>query len=258
MKRPWRSLLAVSAVLGLLALGAWHLDLPWDRLAPMPLARSTGTVLASLWPGEVEAAFWWKLAWAAWETVAMSLASTAIAVVVAVLLLPWTSASIRSDGACWRRRAASLIANILRTTPFLVWALILVALLGPGATAGSLALALHTAGVLARLYAQAVDDTPCPAAGALSAVGAVPATVLWWALVPTAAPRLFALAAYRWEVALREASVLGFVGAGGLGTVAMIAIGTFDRPGLGATLLVTIALVAAAEAGSALLRRWWR
>lgn len=259
IRRPWPTLATIGALLALLVLAAWRLDLPWSRLAPEPLWRAVHAVIGSMWPGDVDGAFWQRLAWATWETLAMSLASSVLAVGLALLLLPWASTECRRDGGgMLRHHVARLFANTLRTTPFLVWALVLVAILGPGPTAGTLALTLHTAGVLSRLYAQAIDDTPSPAALALRAAGAAPTTVLWLALVPTAAPRLFALAAYRWEVALREASVLGFVGAGGLGTVVMYAIGTFDRPGLGAAVLVIIALVAAAEATSALLRRRWR
>lgn len=262
LRRPWRIIagLVLSGVI--VTLAAWRLDLPWSRLAPDAVWRASGTVLGSLWPPDLSLELWQRLGRATWETIAMSVSGSVLAVGIALLLLPWASQRMQQDGDGHIRHlchhAARLCANALRTTPFIVWALLLVAALGPGPTAGTIALALHTAGVLGRLYAQAIDDTPCPAAAALQAAGATPATVLWVALVPAAAPRLFALATYRWEVALREATVMGFVGAGGLGTMVMFALGTFDRPALSSALIVIAVLVASAEITSAWARRRWR
>ncbi len=99
----------------------------------------------------------------------------------------------------------------------LVWATITALAVGLGPFAGALALALHTAGVLGRLYAEALENAPVAPAQALRRSGSARALAFLYGTLPGAAPQLLAYTLYRWEMNIRMAAILGFVGAGGLG-----------------------------------------
>lgn len=139
--------------------------------------------------------------------------------------------------------------------PELLWALALVFAVGLGPFAGALALGVHTAGVLGRLYCEALEEVPAAPAAALRAAGAGSAALGWFAVLPQAAPQLVAYTLYRWEVNVRAAAVLGVVGAGGLGRQLYVALSVFDQ-GRALTLVIGILLLVMAVDGlSAALRR---
>ncbi|HET6922140.1 MAG TPA: ABC transporter permease subunit, partial [Anaeromyxobacteraceae bacterium] len=129
-------------------------------------------------------------------------------------------------GAGSRARRAGLAAvawtargllNLGRTLPELLWALVLIFAVGLGPFAGALALGIHTAGVLGRLYAETLEEVATPPVDALRAAGASGAAASVFAVLPQAFPQLVAYTLYRWEVNIRASAVLGVVGAGGLG-----------------------------------------
>ncbi len=110
---------------------------------------------------------------------------------------------------------ARLLLNALRAVPELVWAALVVLAAGLGPNAGTLALALHTAGVLGRLFAEALENSPHEPAAAIRLAGGGHLTAFCYGTLPTIWPQLIAYSLYRWENNIRMASVLGFVGAGG-------------------------------------------
>jgi phosphonate transport system permease protein len=113
--------------------------------------------------------------------------------------------------------SARLVLNVLRSIPELVWVLICILAVGIGPFAGTLALGLHTAGVLGKLYAETMEEVPIRPVEALRSVGARPLQVLLWAIWPQARPLLTSYTVLRWEVNLRASTILGLVGGGGLG-----------------------------------------
>jgi phosphonate transport system permease protein len=151
------------------------------------------------------------------ETLAMSALGTLLAAVFGIVLaLP---AAGRFG---WPLQSASrLLLNALRAIPELVWAALMVLAAGLGPNAGTLALALHTTGVLGRLFAEALENTPPQPAEAIRLQGGNPLLAFCYGTLPNLAPQLLAYILYRWENNIRMASVLGFVGAGGLGSDAL-------------------------------------
>jgi phosphonate transport system permease protein len=121
--------------------------------------------------------------------------------------------------------------------------------------AGTLALALHTTGVLGRLFAEAIENAPPGPAFALRAQGARPAQVLLYATLPQIAPQLLSYTLYRWENNIRAASILGVVGAGGLGQLLAYHLGLFQMTRTATVLLAMLALVLAVDAASYFSRR---
>src|SRR5690606_16367684 len=109
------------------------------------------------------------------------------------------------------------------------WAALMVLAAGLGPNAGTLALALHTAGVLGRLFAEALENTPTAPAEAIRLQGGGQITAFFYGTLPNLWPQLLAYTLYRWENNIRMASVLGFVGAGGLGQMLYISLSLFQE-----------------------------
>jgi phosphonate transport system permease protein len=121
--------------------------------------------------------------------------------------------------------------------------------------AGTLALALHTAGVLGRLFAEAIENAPRGPAQALQTQGVGKLRQFLYATLPQVLPQLMSYTLYRWENNIRAAAVLGVVGAGGLGQLLSFHMGLFHMGKTATILLAMLALVAAVDVLSYLLRK---
>ncbi len=201
-----------------------------------------------------------ELARAALETVAISVLGTAMAAAVAGALV-FLAAGRRPPSA--RRApvgaavalAARAALAVLRSIPELVLATLAILAVGLGPFPGAIAIALHTAGVLGKLYADALENVDPRPIEALEALGASPFRTFLYAALPQALPQCVAYTLYRWEVNIRAAAVLGFVGAGGLGTIIRLAVNLHWMRELALTIAVLFALVTAVDATSYALRR---
>jgi phosphonate transport system permease protein len=143
----------------------------------------------------------------------------------------------------------------LRSVPELVWAALLLIAAGLGPFAGTLALALHTAGVLGRLFAEAIENAPRGPGDALRAQGVGNGRVFLYATLPQVLPQLMSYTLYRWENNIRAAAVLGVVGAGGLGQLLSFHMGLFHMGKTATILGAMLALVALVDALSFAARR---
>ena len=148
-----------------------------------------------------------------------------------------------------------LLLNALRAVPELVWASLMLIAAGLGPMAGTLALALHTTGVLGRLFAEAIENAPPGPALALRVQGTRPAQILLYATLPQVSPQLMSYTLYRWENNIRAASILGVVGAGGLGQLLTYHLALFQMARTATVLLAMLALVLAVDAASYFARR---
>ena len=110
-----------------------------------------------------------------------------------------------------------MLLNLLRAIPELVWVLICVIAVGFGPFAGSIALGLHTGGVLGKLFAETMEESPQEQVEAMLAFGASPLQCMFWALLPQSWPMMRRYILLRWDMNLRAATILGLVGGGGLG-----------------------------------------
>jgi phosphonate transport system permease protein len=230
----------------------WSLDLQWAQFFSAEAAASMGRFVGEFFPPDTSPAFLHKVAVAAWETLAMSALGTLLAA-IAGLALALPAARLHAGDAALTRSPTRLLLNALRSIPELVWAALLLISAGLGPLAGTLALALHTAGVLGRLFAEAVENAPPGPAEALRAQGVGNGRVFLYATLPQVLPQLLSYTLYRWENNIRAAAVLGVVGAGGLGQLLAFHMGLFHMPKtatvLGAMLLL-VALVDAASLGA--------
>ncbi len=185
------------------------------------------------------------------ETVAISAIGTLLAAVFGLILaLP---ASGRFG--IVPRVIARLTLNFLRSIPELVWAALMVFAAGLGPFAGALALAWHTTGVIGRLFAETLENAPPEPAQALRFSGSRPALAFLYGTMPGVVLQLVAYSLYRWEINIRMAAILGFVGAGGLGQMLYVSLSLFQQPQAMTVILAMLALVALVDAASAWLRQ---
>lgn len=246
---PWGWRSAGLAATGALAIAvSFHLlDMPLGALFTAESLHSMGDFIASFLAPDLSADWLRKVLLGTWETLAISVVGTLAAAVAGLLLaLPKVRAPL------------SLVLNTLRSVPELVWATITVLAVGLGPFAGALALALHTAGVLGRLYAEALANAPAAPAHALRLAGASGGLAFLYGTLPGAAPQLIAYTLYRWEMNIRMAAILGFVGAGGLGQLLYFELSLFHYAQASTVIAAMLALSVAVDQASAWLRRRMR
>ena len=180
------------------------------------------------------------------ETLAMSALGTLLAALAGLLLaLPAAGRFGRAAEAL-----ARLLLNALRAVPELVWAALMVLAAGLGPNAGTLALALHTAGVLGRLFAEALENTPTAPAEAIRLQGGSQISAFCYGTLPNLWPQLLAYSLYRWENNIRAAAVLGVVGAGGLGQLLAFHLGLFHMGKTCSVIIAMLGLVVLVDAAS--------
>ncbi|AHD12962.1 phosphonate ABC transporter permease [Pseudomonas sp. FGI182] len=185
------------------------------------------------------------------ETLAMSGLGTLLAMLLGMLLaLPAAGRFGWPLQAC-----ARLLLNALRAIPELVWAALTVLAAGLGPNAGTLALALHTAGVLGRLFAEALENAPLEPAAAIRLQGGSQVAAFCFGTLPNLWPQLLAYSLYRWENNIRMASVLGFVGAGGLGQMLYTTLSLFQEAQASTVIMGMLVLVLLVDALSDVLRQ---
>ncbi len=243
-----------AALAVLVAASFWSLDLQWRAFLSLEAARSMARFVAEFFPPDLSAAFVRKVAAASLETLAMSALGTLLAAAAGLLLALPASRTHEGDPA--RARAPTrLLLNALRAVPELVWAALLLISAGLGPFAGTLALALHTAGVLGRLFAEAIENAPQGPAAALRSQGVGALRVFLYATLPQVLPQLISYSLYRWENNIRAAAILGVVGAGGLGQLLSFHMGLFQMGRTATVLGAMLLLVALVDASSHTVRR---
>ncbi len=227
------------------------LGLDFRALGTPEALAAMGRFVREFFPPDLSPAFVAEVGWGALQTLALSATGTALAAVGAALLaLP---AAGRLGGLA--QPAARLLLNALRSVPELVWAVLMVIAVGLGPFAGALALALHTTGVLGRLFAEALENAPAEPEQALLLAGSGATAAFAYGTLPLAWPQWAAYALYRWEMNIRMATVLGFVGAGGLGQMLYFHLSLFHQPQVATVLAAMLVLVLAVDGFSGLYRR---
>ncbi|MEO5686340.1 MAG: phosphonate ABC transporter, permease protein PhnE [Burkholderiaceae bacterium] len=247
-------LAGVASVGGvLLAIGASfaYLAVDFRDLFSEEGRRSMAHFVREFFPPDLSPEFVRKAGFAALQTLAVSILGTLIAVVAGGLLaLP--AAGRLGLAAQW---AARFVLNCLRSMPELVWAALMVLAAGLGPFAGTLALALHTAGVLGRLFAESLENASSAPETSLRDLGAGPVARFLYGTLPQIAPQCLGYTLYRWEMNIRMATILGVVGAGGLGQMLYFHISLFQQAQAATALLAMMLLVLANDALSGWARK---
>jgi len=263
----WKRASVVGAwVIAALASG-YFLGLPMGELFSAKAARDMGSFIASMFPPDLDRTFLLSIGPAVIETLAVSVLGTAIAAVLGICLAYPAAQHLHArsgdhaeaagrrpltTAAAWLARS---ILNLGRTLPELLWAMLFIFVVGLGPFAGALALGIHTAGVLGRLYSEALEEAPSGPLQALRGAGASPVAATAFAVLPQSFPQLVAYTLYRWEVNIRAAAVLGVVGAGGLGKALHLSLGLFMTHRTLTLIIVLVLMVTAVDLMSGWMRR---
>ncbi|MBA4175479.1 MAG: phosphonate ABC transporter, permease protein PhnE [Leptothrix sp. (in: Bacteria)] len=245
----------VAGLVLLVVASFWSLDLQWGQFLSLSALNSMARFIGEFVPPDTSAEFLRKVALATWETLAMSALGTLLAA-AAGLALALPASRLHAGDAARGRTPTRLLLNALRAVPELVWAGLLLIAAGLGPFAGTLALAVHTTGVLGRLFAEALENAPPGPGAALRAQGVGTLPVFCYATLPQVLPQLLSYTLYRWENNIRAAAVLGVVGAGGLGQLLYFHMGLFHMGKTATVLGAMLLLVAAVDALSCGARRW--
>jgi phosphonate transport system permease protein len=244
----------IALLVGLLALicaSFYSLTIQWGELFTVDAVRSSLEFLRGFAPPELAWPFLVKIAGGTLETLSMSALGTGIAFVIGLgLALP---ASGRFGSVA--RSLIRLLLNVLRSIPELVWAVILLIAAGLGPFAGTLALAVHTTGVLGRLFADALENLPPSAESTLRINGATPMTAFFYAALPQILPQLMSYTLYRWENNIRAAAILGVVGAGGLGQMLKYHLSLFQMQQAATVIIAILLMITEVDGISFWLRR---
>ena len=222
-------------------------------------------LLRGLLPPDFSPSFLGVVASAMARTVAIAVAGTALAVVLAIPLgVLATPALFRRGGEVGGPGAAMLflvhlgargLLRVFRSVPDLLWALLFVVAVGLGPLAGTLAVGVSYGGVLGRVYADLLEEVDPGPSEALAAAGGGRASIVLFALVPQALAGLLGYTLYSLECAIRAASVLGFVGAGGIGQELQLSMRLFEYGQVSTLLVALFLLMALGESASRRLRR---
>ncbi len=261
----WRTRVteAILAIVILWPMLVWAEFKPWLLFDQRSLA-AMGHFLAAFFPPTHSVDFLQMIAEAAWQTVAMATAGMVLALLGAIPLTMFATErlSISRLGSGRMslfgraiRRAVRWLLIMLRSLPELVWALLLVRIVGLGPTAGVLAIALTYCGMLGKVYSEILESTDAHATNALLHNGSSRLVAFLYGALPEAAAELVSYTVYRWECAIRGSVVMGFVGAGGLGQRMDESMKMLAGDEVATILMVFVLLVAGADWVSKILRR---
>jgi len=246
----WRQLGQVAIVLGVVLLACWYVGL-LDATTLLNGLPSIATLAGEAMPPDFSGYRSWIRPLI--DTLAMSIAGTAIAVVFSLVVAFVAARNTAPHPLVFG--VARVLLNALRSVPELIMGIIFVAAVGFGALPGVLALGLHSIGMVGKFFAEAiehVDEAPVEAA---RAAGATPMQVLLHAVLPQVTPQFADVAIYRWEYNFRASTVMGMVGAGGIGFELMGSLRIMQYQEVAAILLVILAMVTLVDAFSGVLRK---
>jgi len=249
--RDW-TVITLMVLLALLVVASFAaLPLKWREFFTLEAITSASELLTGFAPPETATPFLVKTAWATVETLSMSALGTLLAVLAGLAL------SLPASGRLGRAPRALVrgLLNVLRSIPELVWASILLIAAGLGPFGGTLALAAHTAGVLGRLFADALENAAPGPEAALRTNGASASAAFFYATLPQTLPQMLSYTLYRWENNIRAAAILGVVGAGGLGQMLKYHLSLFQMQQAATVIIAMLLLVALVDAISYALRR---
>ena len=186
-----------------------------------------------------------------WLTIQIAMWGTALAVVIAV---PFGLACARNVSPPWLQKPLRLLMNLLRSIPDLVVGTLFIVAVGLGPFAGVMALAINTGGVLAKLFSEAVESIDKGPVEGVRATGANRLQEVVWGIIPQVAPLWTSYALYRFESNSRSATVLGLIGAGGIGQVLFDSLNGFDYRAVSAIAIVIVVAVTLIDQLSQVMR----
>jgi phosphonate transport system permease protein len=260
-RRGWRHLTPAAGLArftGWLALVAitvfcWRVmtaDTIWAFVesAPQQAADIFGRMLPPRW--SYAERLWRPL----WDTINIATIGTLLAIILATPIA-FLAARNTTPSVALVRPLALLIIVASRSINALIWGLLLVVILGPGVLAGIIAIALRSIGFIGKLLYEAIEEIDDSQVEAIRATGASPAQVMTYGIVPQIMPAFASISVFRWDINIRESTVLGLVGAGGLGLALESSLNVLAWPQVTVILMMIFATVIVSEWVSARVRK---
>jgi phosphonate transport system permease protein len=257
----WKPALVVLIILALTGWSASGTD--FDL---MELVSGTGPIekfVSKMFPPDLSAKTLQTTGKGIVETFQMSFLGALIGAIVASPLAVLATGEAPTVGASRGERLlrvvpyhlSRFVLNVFRSVPDILWALVFVVALGLGPFPGTLALAVHSAGILGKLYSETLEAVPSRPVEALQATGAGGLQAFLFGRLPQAMSGFTSLTLYQWECNIRSATILGFVGAGGIGQQILVSMNLFDYPKVATLVGATIVVVLLVDRFSAAVRR---
>lgn len=187
------------------------------------------------------------------DTLCMSVAGTFIAFVLSLPIGLMAAGNVAPNKTVYALSRGLL--NVLRSVPELIMGIIFVAAVGFGALPGVLALGLHSVGMVGKFFAEAVEHCDPRPVEAIRAVGSTGAQTVFYGILPQVMPQMVDTLVYRWEYNFRASTVMGMVGAGGIGFELMASLRIMQYQEVSAILLVILVMVCVVDGLGSMIRR---
>jgi phosphonate transport system permease protein len=187
------------------------------------------------------------------ETIHIATLGTLITVLLAFPVAFLAARNTTFNAVTWFVGRFILVGS--RSVNTVVWGLLFVAIFGPGPLAGIWAIAFRSIGFMGKLVAEAIEEIDEGTVEAIEATGASRLQVLWIGILPQVLPVIYGTTVYRWDINIRESTVLGFVGAGGIGILLYSSINQFLWQEVAVILITVFGVVIASEFISATVRQ---
>ncbi len=248
---PRQSLIRYAWMFGIVFVAVWslrNLDIPWHYF--LDAHEQAADLFSRMFPpdwGHFDEVLSPLL-----ETVHIATLGTIVTYVIALPVAFMAARNTTYNSVTWFIGRFLLVSS--RSINTIVWALIFVAVFGPGALAGIWAIAFRSIGFMGKLIAEAIEEIDQGAVDAVEATGASRLQVLLLAVIPQVMPVIMGTTVYRWDINIRESTVLGFVGAGGIGIQLYSSINLFAWDEVAVMLIAIFGVVIVSEFISAAVR----
>lgn len=246
----WRTYTAMGVVLAIMLIAFEHVGF-FDAERLLDGIPSIASLIGEMFPPDFTN-------WRDWgkpllDTLGMSIAGTGLALALALPLGLLSAKNLAPHPMLYQ--LARFILNLLRAVPELIMGIVFVAAVGFGALPGVLALGLHSVGMIGKFFAEAIEHADPAPIEAIRAAGGSPLQVISHGVLPQVMSQFMDVALYRWEFNFRASTVMGMVGAGGIGFELIGSLRIMQYQEVSAILIVILAMVTAVDALSSYLRK---
>ena len=247
-RRPWENLMSTAADMSQPS----FLNV-WFGNRQLEYKGEDGRILRTENQRETERAFLAGLVGAVWTTFKIATLGSLLAAILGAPLGILAAHNLHAPKPV--QMAARLILDTGRSIHTLVFGLLIVGIIGLGPSAGILAIALHAMGTWGKLFAENIETLDMRPLEAVRATGATPMQVFLFGAWPSLMPSVISNHLYIWEYNIRDSTVLGLIGAGGLGLLVSEAVSLFQWGRLSTVLIAIVAMVIAFDALSRRIRQ---
>ena len=249
---PRQTLVRYAWYVGIVFVALWsvrQLEIPW--LYFLDAHVQAGDLLVRMFPPDW--AFIEEVLDPLIETIHIATLGTAFTFIIAFPIAFLSARNTTYNDLTWLIGRFILVTS--RSVNTVVWGLVFVAIFGPGPVAGIWAITARSIGFMGKLIAEAIEEVDAGTVEAIEATGASRLQVLWIGVLPQVLPVIWGTSIYRWDINIRESTVLGFVGAGGIGIILYSSINLFAWREVGIILISIFVVVVFSEFVSAAVRQ---